>query len=69
MKVIYDPETDTLSIIFRDTPVVESDEVREGIIVDYDYNGKIASIEVIDASEQVVEPRGIQYELKAVKKA
>lgn len=33
MNVIYDPETDTLSIIFRKTKVSESDELREGIII------------------------------------
>jgi len=31
MKVIFDPETDTLSIIFRDDKISESDEIREGI--------------------------------------
>jgi uncharacterized protein YuzE len=30
MRVIYDPETDILSIIFREAPVQESDELRAG---------------------------------------
>ena len=29
MKVIFDPETDTLNIILRDEKVSESDEVRD----------------------------------------
>lgn len=29
MKVIFDPETDTLSLIFREERIAESDEVRE----------------------------------------
>ena len=64
MKVIYDPETDALTIIFRDAKISESDEVREGVIIDYDRDGKIISMEVLDASEQISEPQGIFYELK-----
>lgn len=68
MKVIFDPETDTISIIFRDEKVSESDEVRDGIIIDYSKDGKIVSIEIMDASEQVSEPQGILYELKGKEK-
>ena len=64
MKVIYDPETDILSLILRESPVKESDELREGIIIDYGEDGKIVSIELFDASENVTEPRGVLYELK-----
>ncbi|MBI2471614.1 MAG: DUF2283 domain-containing protein [Planctomycetes bacterium] len=67
MKVIYDPETDSLSIIFRKTKISESDELREGIIIDYGQDGKIVSMEILDASEQVSEPQGISYELKSKK--
>jgi uncharacterized protein YuzE len=71
MKVIYDPSTDTLSIILRDERVAESDELREGLIVDYDRNGRIVSIELLDASENenVTEPRDVIYELKEMKAA
>ncbi|MBI5407614.1 MAG: DUF2283 domain-containing protein [Nitrospirae bacterium] len=65
MKVIFDPETDTLSIILRDEKISESDEVKEGVIIDYSKDGKIVSIEIMDASEQIAEPQGILYELKS----
>ena len=64
MKVIYDPETDTLIIIFRKTKVSEGDELKEGIIIDYGQDGRIVSMEILDASEQVTDPQGIFYELK-----
>jgi uncharacterized protein YuzE len=35
MKVIYDRETDTLTIILTETPVAESDEDKPGVILDY----------------------------------
>jgi uncharacterized protein YuzE len=69
MKVIFDPETDTLSLIFREDKIIESDEIREGIIIDYNKDGKIVSMEILDASEQISEPQGILYELKGKEKA
>lgn len=69
MKVIYDKETDTLDLIFRNGAVAESDEVREGIVVDYDQNGKLVSIEVLNASEHVNEPETMVYQSKASKKS
>lgn len=64
MKVIYDPETDTLSLILRDAPVKESDELGEDLIIDYGEDGKIVSMELLGATEYVAEPEGIHYELK-----
>ncbi|MDO8634632.1 MAG: DUF2283 domain-containing protein [Dehalococcoidia bacterium] len=68
MKVIYDPDTDTIDLIFKDEPVAESDEIAPGIIVDYNHAGKIVSVEVLNASEHVDNPRSIAYELKKQKK-
>ncbi len=67
MKVIYDPETDTLSLILREGYVSESDELKDGLILDYDKKGRIISIEVLDASKHVAEPESIIYELKGLK--
>ncbi len=68
MKVIYDPDTDTLSFLLRDEPVAESDELREGLIIDYGCDGKIVSVEVLDASQNVAEPQGIAYEVRGRQK-
>lgn len=65
MKVIYDQDTDTLSLLFRDEPVAESDELREGLIIDYSRDGRIVSVEILDASEHVADPQGIAYELRS----
>lgn len=63
MKVIYDKETDTLSIILRDGKVAESDEPRTGLILDYDKVGRLVSIELLDASEQVKQPQAVEFAL------
>ena len=63
MKVIYDRETDTLTIIFADTPVAESDEDKPGIILDYDATGNLVSLEILDASQRVALPNRIEYQV------
>ncbi len=68
MKIIFDPETDTMSLIFREDKIIESDEVKEGIIIDYNKEGKIVSMEILDASDQISEPEGILYEFKGKEK-
>jgi len=64
MKIIYDPKTDSLTLIFRDMAVKESDEIREGLIVDYGEDDRIVAIEMLDASENISEPLSFLYEIK-----
>ena len=64
MKIIYDRETDTLSLILSDDKITESDELRDGIILDYNSQGKVISVEILDASKNISEPTAISYELK-----
>lgn len=59
MKVTYDAETDTLTVVFRDVPIAESDEDKPGVILDYDVAGNLVSIEVLDASKRIEEPRSV----------
>jgi uncharacterized protein YuzE len=69
MKIVYDDETDTLTLIFNDGKISESDEIKEGIILDYDDKGKVVSMELLDASMQLKDPKSISYELKEMKQA
>jgi uncharacterized protein YuzE len=66
MKVIYDRETDTLTVIFADTPVAESDEDKPGVILDYDKSGNLVSLEILDASRRVSVPSKIEYQAAPV---
>ena len=63
MKVTYDRETHSLSVIFADSPVVESDEDKPGTILDYDALGNLVSIEILDASRKVGLPTQIEYQV------
>ncbi|KAF5411376.1 MAG: hypothetical protein C5S43_03435 [Candidatus Methanocomedens sp.] len=64
MKVIYDLDTDILTMILREMPIKESDEISEGLIIDYGKDNKIVSIEMLDASGNVTEPQSYLYEIK-----
>ena len=66
MKVNYDSKTDTLTIIFTDTPVAESDEDKPGVILDYDEKGNLVSLEIMDASRHVSVPSKIEYQVSPI---
>ena len=57
VKVTYDPEVDVLRIIFRNAPIEESDEDKPGVILDYDAEGNVVGLEVLNASRRVENPR------------
>lgn len=48
MKITYDAEVDALSIIFRETTVTTK-HLADGIAADYDAEGRLAGIEILDA--------------------
>ena len=63
MKATYDAKTDTLSIVLKtDARVVESDEDKPGVILDYDERGNLVSLEVLDASKRVSDAHRIEFE-------
>lgn len=52
MRFHYDKKNDSLYIRFNEKRYFESDELKEGIVFDYDRNGKIIGIEVLEASKK-----------------
>ena len=61
MKVTYDPETDTLRVLFSKAAIEESDEDKPGVILDYDKDGNIVGLEILDASLRTDNPRAVEY--------
>ena len=66
MKLTYYPETDSLYIDLLEKTSVESTEVSEGIVLDYDDEGKLVGIDIDNASSKVKlkELSLIDYHLK-----
>lgn len=52
MKIAYDPEVDALYIRFRETTVTTK-HLAEGIAADYDADGYLAGIEILDATKHL----------------
>lgn len=64
MKVVYDQRTDTLSVLLREgSAVAESDEEKPGVILDYDEQGNLISLEILDASRRVTETRSVEFQM------
>jgi uncharacterized protein YuzE len=61
MKVTYDPEVDVLRILFSKAAIEESDEDKPGVILDYDKDGNVVGMEILDASKRVENPRAFEY--------
>lgn len=53
MKVNYYPETDTLYIDLSEQASVVSEEIADGIVLDFDAAGKVVGMEIDEASKKV----------------
>ena len=61
VKAKYDRDTDTLKLILREgVAVSESDEDKPGMILDYDKDGNVVGIELLNASQRVENPRTVE---------
>jgi uncharacterized protein YuzE len=62
MKVTYNPDVDVLRILLSETPIDESDEASAGVILDYDKDGNIVGMEILDASKHTDDPGTVVME-------
>ena len=63
MKATYDVRTDSLTVILReDVAIAESDEDKPGVILDYDEDGNLVSLEVLDASRRVTQAQTMEFQ-------
>ena len=53
MKLNYHPETDSLYIDLSERPSTDSREISEGVILDYDSNGRLVGIDIDNASNKI----------------
>ncbi len=64
MKIAYDQRTDTLSVVLKDgVAVVESDEEKGGIVLEYDAEGNLISLEILHASARITDARHVDFKL------
>ena len=53
MELNYYPETDSLYINLSEQSSVESQEISEGIVLDYNAEGRLVGIDIDNASHKV----------------
>lgn len=53
MRLNYYPDTDSLYIDLSEKPSVESREISEGVVLDYDAQGVLVGIDIDNASKKV----------------
>jgi uncharacterized protein YuzE len=61
MKIKYDPEVDVIQITLKDSVIEESGEEIPGIILDFDPDGNVVGIEILQASKRTDNPQAIEY--------
>jgi len=53
MKISYYPDTDSLYIDLSEHPSAESREISDGVVLDYDAQGRLVGIDIDNASNKV----------------
>lgn len=56
MRMRVDHGADAVYLNLTDRPIKDSAEVAEGIVVDYDAEGRIVGVEILDASKRTDDP-------------
>lgn len=65
MKVHFDRESDALYFRLDDSKIVESEEVKPGILLDFNEQNQVVGIEILDVAKRVPESslKQMQFEV------
>lgn len=63
MKIEYDPKADAMYIRLAAGAVASSDEIRPGVVFDFDASGKVLGIEMLSVSLRADKPHEMTLEL------
>ena len=69
MRVRVDHAADAVYLNLTDRPIKDSAEVADGIVVDFDNEGRIVGVEILDASKRTDDPDALKqfsFELPTV---
>ena len=65
MKIHFDQEADALYLRLDDSPIVGSEEVRSGIVLDFDEHDQVVGVEILGVKDRVplANLKQIQFEV------
>jgi uncharacterized protein YuzE len=52
MKLKVDPEADALYLRLDDSPIIDSEEVAPGVVLDYDEQNQVVGVEILGLSKR-----------------
>ena len=55
MKLHYDPEVDALYLRLGDAKIIQSEEVRPGVVLDFDAQDRVVGVEILDVKKRFPE--------------
>ena len=55
MKVHFDEKTDALYFLLDDSKIIESEEVKPGVILDFNENNQVVGVEILNVKKRVPE--------------
>jgi uncharacterized protein YuzE len=53
IRLHYDPASDAAYIRFSDEVIIESEEVSPGLVIDFDAQGRLVALEVLQAGRRL----------------
>ena len=56
MRIEFDPKTDAIYVRLNENKIVESEAIRPNIVLDFDENGNVTSIEILSISKHNLSP-------------
>lgn len=68
MKISYYPDTDSLYIELSEQPSTASQEISEGVVLDYGSEGRLVGIDIDNASNKVELEKLVLTKIPAIEK-
>ena len=66
MRLKIDKESDALYLRLDESAVVESEQVKPGVVLDYDAQGRVVGVEILNLSTRVTPDRLRVLQLETV---
>ena len=64
MRVHFDQESDAIYFRLDDSKIVESEEVKPGIVLDFNEHNQVVGVEILDAGKRVPQTSLKQMDFK-----
>jgi uncharacterized protein YuzE len=65
MRVHFDPEADALYVRLDESAIVDSEEVRPGVVLDFNEHDQVVGVEILSVQQRIPSAnlRQIQFEV------